>query len=82
MKYVGDLASNVNLHLTKSKNAIFKSAKVFEERDVATIYSALNQVVNRVDSFMETKRKNTIKENFLANQIFSIIREEEALAEK
>ena len=67
VKYVGDLASNVHLHLHRSKEAIFGAAKVFEERDVATIYSALNCVVNRMDSFMEQKRKNTLKENFLSN---------------
>ena len=79
---MGDLASNVNLHIQRSKEAIFTSAKIFEERDMSSIYSAINQVVKRVDSFMETKRKNTLKENFLANQIFNIIREEEVIAEK
>ena len=42
VKYVGDLVSNVNLHLTKSKKAILKSAKAFEERDMAQIFSVMN----------------------------------------
>ena len=34
VKYVGDLAANVNLRLTMSKDTILNSAKVFEERDL------------------------------------------------
>ena len=32
-----------------------------------------------VDDFMEQKRKSTLKENLLAQQIFTIIREEEKI---
>ena len=80
VKYVGDLAANVNLRLHSARDAILQSAKVYEERDVASIASAFNVVVNRVDGFMEAKRKNTLTEGRLAQQIFSVIREEEAIA--
>ena len=80
VKYVGDLAANVNLRLHSARDAILQSAKVYEERDVASIASAFGVVVNRVDGFMEAKRKNTLTEGRLAQQIFSVIREEEAIA--
>lgn len=82
VKYVGDLASNVNLHLAMSKKAIKSGVKMFEERDVAQIASVMHQIVTKVDNFMEQKKKNTMKESYLCNTIFSIIREEEILAEK
>lgn len=82
VKYVGDLASNMHLRLSKSKEQILDSTKMFEERDMAMIFSAMTQVVKKVDKFVDQKRKNTLKENFLTNTIFNIIREEEVIAAK
>ena len=66
VKYVGDLAANVSVRLALSKEAIINSTKVYEERDVHSIYTAVTQILNRVDGFMEAKRKNTLKETMIA----------------
>ena len=81
-KYIGDMAQNMNLHLTQTKDKLLGSAKVFEERDVGQIHRAFGFVMHRLDNYMQRKRENTIKENQLAHQILAIIREEEAIALK
>lgn len=42
VKYVCDLSANISLKLATSKDVILKSAKVYEERDLAQIYSCIS----------------------------------------
>lgn len=79
VRVVGDISANVNLHLTQAGDRILSSARVYEERDMASIYSSFQQIVNRIETFAKTKQINTIKEQHLAQQIFGLIREDEKL---
>lgn len=72
----------MTLHLTLTKDKMLESTKVFEERDVASIHRAMDQVMRRVDGYMNKRRLNVIKDNNLAHQVLSVIREEEAIAAK
>ena len=44
VKYVCDLSANISLKLATSEHVILESAKVFEERDLAQIFSCVSQV--------------------------------------
>ena len=65
-KYVGDVSANLNLKLTSSRDTILKSAEVFEQRDMSKVFSCLRTVVERVDNYMETKRKLTFSGHHMA----------------
>ena len=79
---MGDLAANVNLKLHESKAKVLSATKEYEGRDMYSIHSALHQIVNRVDSFMEKKRRSTLEETAIAEAIFAMIRHEEAENER
>lgn len=79
---MGDLAANVNLKLHESKEKVLSATKEYEGRDMYSIHSALHQIVNRVDSFMEKKRRSTLEETTIAEAIFAMIRHEEAENER
>lgn len=50
-KYVNDVCENINLKLVQSKESIFESSKVFDERNLTGIHAAFQQIVNRVENF-------------------------------
>lgn len=80
IKYIGDVVQNMSLHLSLTKQKMLESTRIFEERDVASIHTALGQVHSRMDGYMQKRRQNVLKESQLAHQVFSVIREEEAVA--
>ena len=59
---VQSLSDNLYLQLDRSRDTIVKSAEQFEARQFQKICSCMSQIVNKVDSYMDTKRKNTLKE--------------------
>ena len=79
---MGDLAANVNLKLHESRAKVLSATKEYEGRDMYSIHSALHQIVNRVDSFMEKKRRSTLEETSIAEAVFGMIRHEEAENER
>ena len=79
---MGDLAANVNLKLHELRAKVLSATKEYEGRDMYSIHSALHQIVNRVDSFMEKKRRSTLEETTIAEAVFAMIRHEEAENER
>ena len=76
VQFVGDLSSNIFLHLYNSRDSMISSTEAFEARDFQKIYTCINQINNRIESYMEQRRNNTLKEKMLAEQVFATIREE------
>ena len=76
VQFVGDLSSNIFLHLYNSRDSMIRSTEAFESRDFQKIYTCINQINNRIESYMEQRRNNTLKEKMLAEQVFATIREE------
>jgi len=68
-KYITDISANLNLHLFQSKEQIYSSARLLEDKNVGQIHSAMKAVVNRIDSFAKTKQANTIKEHMINQQL-------------
>ena len=82
VKYVQDISANMNLRLTRSKESILNSAKVYEERNMSQIHASFAQIVHRLDNFSKQKQSNTFKENQLAASLLEGIRDDEKQKEK
>ena len=82
IKYTSDVFANMNLKLAFSRDSIISSAKVYEERNLSKVHSALQQVVNRVDSFVKQKQQNSFKETAITHALFGEMREEKVIQEK
>ena len=82
VKYVQDISANMNLRLTRSKESILNSAKVYEERNMSQIHASFAQIVHRLDNFSKQKQLNTFKENQLAASLLEGIRDDEKQKEK
>jgi len=55
VKYVSDVAANMNLRLATSKDVILNSSKVYEERNLTTLHATVAQIVTRLDNFSKKK---------------------------